>query len=101
MKYSELMKWNEEMHKRVGLNIPPKDNTKPSPSPDNTIEVTFVKTKGTKDDGRIGSSDELSLLNYSQHTNKSIVKQNLIQGKPMQPLKIIGVLNFLILRPCL
>ena len=96
MKYSELMKWDEEMHKRVGLNIPPKGTTKPSSRPDKTIEVTFVKSKRMKDGGRSDSIVELSLPHSGQNVNKSVVNQNLTQGKMIQPLKIIGVLIFII-----
>lgn len=48
-KYSDLMRWQREMLKSVGLSIP-EQKTKEVPSqPDNTIEVIFLKRSKTSE----------------------------------------------------
>ena len=46
-KYSDLMKWQDQMHKEVGLNIPQKweDSIKSAPSQTDEFTVTFIRRK--------------------------------------------------------
>ena len=46
-KYSDLMKWQDQMHKEVGLNIPQKceDSNKSVPTHSEEFTVTFIQRK--------------------------------------------------------
>jgi hypothetical protein len=43
LKYSEMMKWHNQMLKEVGLNLPPHSSTHFKKSTDNQIDVIFIK----------------------------------------------------------
>jgi hypothetical protein len=51
-KYSDLMKWQDQMLKEVGLNIPTKweETIKSTPSKTEEFTVTFIRRKPQKED---------------------------------------------------
>jgi hypothetical protein len=44
-KYSDMMRWMDEMHREVGLTIPPKKPDEQQPEKDTSIEVIFIKRR--------------------------------------------------------
>ena len=44
-KYSDMMRWMDEMHREVGLTIPPKKRDEQQPEMDTSIEVIFIKRR--------------------------------------------------------
>jgi hypothetical protein len=45
-KYSDMMRWMDEMHREVGLIIPPKKpDEQQQPEKDTSIEVIFIKRR--------------------------------------------------------
>jgi hypothetical protein len=43
-KYSDMMRWMDEMHREVGLTIPPK-KPEQQPDKDTSIAVIFIKRR--------------------------------------------------------
>jgi hypothetical protein len=44
-KYSDMIRWMDEMHREVGLNIPPKKPDEQLPAKDTSIEVIFIRRR--------------------------------------------------------
>ena len=44
-KYSDMMRWKDEMLREVGLNVPPKKPDLKQPEKDTSIEVIFIKRR--------------------------------------------------------
>jgi hypothetical protein len=40
-----MMRWMDEMHREVGLTIPPKKRDEQQPEKDTSIEVIFIKRR--------------------------------------------------------
>ena len=66
LKYSEMMKWHNQMLKEVGLNLPPRSSTHFKKSTDSQIDVIFIKKSDNSTYKRINDwNDHFSIQNPS------------------------------------
>jgi len=56
-KYSDLMKWEEQMLKDVGLKIPPKTKHNVSNSVNSDFEITFIRRKSESHEVKSGKDE--------------------------------------------